>query len=424
LRLTIHIIVVVAILLFASCTNQALKSIDSRDLSFMYKPGTVSFHPEFSVYHNSDTSTLLFVKLFPREFATAFDDEYGKQYFKVKFHYRIYKEPDTEKLKDSASVAIKSYQTQMTEDYVTYIPLSLKRKNSYTLEIISTDLISEKRSQHFIRVEKENSYSSQNFLITNADSKKPIFEYTVKNGTSFLLKNQRNATSKLFVKYYEAEIPAPMPPYYISTSKVLEINPDSLWEIQNYSQKEFALNKEGIYYFQTDSMADDGIALYKFNNYYPEIKTEMALLNPLIYLTSFREYKKLESYKNQKIAVDSFWINTANDINKARELIRIYYNRVKLANKYFTSYTEGWNTDRGMIFIVLGPPRNVYRSDDMEKWSYGHRTKYPVLEFTFINNENPFTDNSYALQRDELYSQIWNQAVDTWRSGRVFSIAQ
>jgi GWxTD domain-containing protein len=53
-----------------------------------------------------------------------------------------------------------------------------------------------------------------------------------------------------------------------------------------------------------------------------------------------------------------------------------YYQRVTYANEHFSKYFEGWNTDRGMVFILLGPPDNIQRhpfdldSKPYEVWEY------------------------------------------------------
>jgi hypothetical protein len=53
-----------------------------------------------------------------------------------------------------------------------------------------------------------------------------------------------------------------------------------------------------------------------------------------------------------------------------------YYNRVQYANEHFSHYIDGWRTDLGMVFILLGPPNNVDRhpfdvdAKPYEIWSY------------------------------------------------------
>ena len=110
----------------------------------------------------------------------------------------------------------------------------------------------------------------------------------------------------------------------------------------------------------------------------------------------------------------------AGSANKARELIRAYYGRVKTANEKYTSYTEGWKTDRGMLYIVCGEPQTTYKNMEAETWIYGEENNFRSLNFAFAKVNNPFTTNDYELTRNALYRDYWYLAVDTWRSGKVF----
>ena len=94
-----------------------------------------------------------------------------------------------------------------------------------------------------------------------------------------------------------------------------------------------------------------------------------------------------------------------------------------LANTYFTSYTEGWKTDRGLIYIIFGLPVTIYKAENIERWIYGTSQSNKTLVFNFMRQENPFTANDYVLSREEMYKISWTQAVDTWRNGRVYSVA-
>lgn len=70
-----------------------------------------------------------------------------------------------------------------------------------------------------------------------------------------------------------------------------------------------------------------------------------------------------------------------------------YYRRVEYTNKNFSHYIEGWRTDRGMVFIILGSPNNVdrhpfdYDSKPYEVWEYYELNKY----FVFVD-ETGFGD--------------------------------
>lgn len=67
----------------------------------------------------------------------------------------------------------------------------------------------------------------------------------------------------------------------------------------------------------------------------------------------------------------------STDYNEAFEE---YYQRIQYANQNFKSYLEGWQTDRGMIYVILGPPMTIQEQRD---YSYSNRT-YEI--WTYSNN--------------------------------------
>ena len=122
----------------------------------------------------------------------------------------------------------------------------------------------------------------------------------------------------------------------------------------------------------------------------------------------------------QKTMLDSFLVNLTNNKNRAKEVVKNYFSRVQNANLLFTSYQEGWKTDRGMIYIIFGPPNNVYRSSFSESWIYGEENNFNAINFNFSKVDNPFSENDYSLNRSSIYKGSFYKAVDTWRQGRVF----
>ena len=145
------------------------------------------------------------------------------------------------------------------------------------------------------------------------------------------------------------------------------------------------------------------------------------MLSPLKYLTSRDEHNELLSMDSPKAAAEAFWLKHAGSKERASGLIRNFYNRVEYANRYFSSYKEGWKTDRGMIYIVFGLPSTIYRRDGSERWIYDQQPHRESLNFVFDKETHPFGENHYILQRDESYKSAWYQAVDDWRHGRVTS---
>ena len=144
-------------------------------------------------------------------------------------------------------------------------------------------------------------------------------------------------------------------------------------------------------------------------------------MEPLFYLTTLAEYRDIRKESNRKLAVDDFWLKRGNSVEKSRELIRIYYNRVVYSNLYFTSNKEGWKTDRGMIFILCGPPNRLRMTGTGERWYYFARRKSKPVEFRFDRQSDAFSYD-HLVWRKTIDSQVfWNEAVRSWRNGKVYS---
>ncbi|MCH9028621.1 MAG: GWxTD domain-containing protein [Bacteroidetes bacterium] len=73
--------------------------------------------------------------------------------------------------------------------------------------------------------------------------------------------------------------------------------------------------------------------------------------------------------------------------NEENQVFEEYFIRVSFANDNFSSYIKGWRSDRGMVFIILGPPNNIdrhpfeYDSKPYEVWQYYDLNK----SFVFID---------------------------------------
>ena len=141
----------------------------------------------------------------------------------------------------------------------------------------------------------------------------------------------------------------------------------------------------------------------------------------------------LRSALNHKIALDDFWIKIGGNIEKSRELIRIYYTSVLYSNYYFTSYKQGWMTERGMIYVIYGPPDKIYKSSEGEIWGYKkpviksrwggrYSVKEDYLYFTFKHRDNIFSDNDFYLSRTETLVTNWDKAILSWRKGIVYRL--
>lgn len=112
----------------------------------------------------------------------------------------------------------------------------------------------------------------------------------------------------------------------------------------------------------------------------------------MVYIASPNELDKIKDAKTKKEKLKrylEYWKKkdptpTTDD----NPVLDEYYRRVSYANEKFTHYIDGWKTDRGMVYIILGPPNNVDRhpyelnSKPYETWEYYTLNR----SFTFMDD--------------------------------------
>ncbi|MDQ2794416.1 MAG: GWxTD domain-containing protein, partial [Bacteroidota bacterium] len=153
-------------------------------------------------------------------------------------------------------------------------------------------------------------------------------------------------------------------------------------------------------------------------NAYPALSTAAELIEPLRYLTTSQERQRLTDAPDPKRAVDKFWLDIAQGNQRlGKELIRTYYGRVTAANRLFAAHKAGWLTDRGLLYVVMGPPPGVRRfANGEERWYYpdGGLSGGPI-SYTFRPRPSTFAPDYYELVRRPEYELLWYAAVEKWR---------
>lgn len=171
------------------------------------------------------------------------------------------------------------------------------------------------------------------------------------------------------------------------------------------------LSPNYFYFIQQDTFSNVGLTVYCAPSYFPKQRKLDELITPLTYITKQSELNKITKGSDPKKAFDNFWLKTYSTSNSARAAIRSFYNKISISNAFFTDYKEGWKTDRGIIFIVFGPPDSVSRFNNAEIWTYADG-----IEFEFRVLSNLFARELFVLKKDPKYSERWIERVKTLRS--------
>ncbi|MBM4175367.1 MAG: GWxTD domain-containing protein [Ignavibacteria bacterium] len=116
-------------------------------------------------------------------------------------------------------------------------------------------------------------------------------------------------------------------------------------------------------------------------------------IEQMIYITSRENIENMLSIKEEperfNIFMD-FWKSKDPTPSTAdNELMDEYYGRIDYSTKNFSNYMEGWKTDMGMVFVILGPPNNV------DRYPFNYDTPaHEVWEYYNLNRKFVFVDYS------------------------------
>jgi GWxTD domain-containing protein len=100
---------------------------------------------------------------------------------------------------------------------------------------------------------------------------------------------------------------------------------------------------------------------------------------------------KGQSKKKQEDLFYLFWKKRdQTSETEYNELMEEYYGRVWYTNEHFDAWQPGWETDRGMIYILFGPPDEIQRTNPSTSTS----SLYQIWSYYRINKQFVFKDQN------------------------------
>ena len=411
---------IAVLLIIVRCSTMYTATGSRWNLAAIYNPASSHFHPAYRVYHNSDDRSLLLVKLFPNELLFNQANVTGEFISRVSVQIQNYEISDDKPLLvDSVTYYYSIKQEHVGRRFLSQIPFKAENGKRYQLRVLARDLLRKDFNLKFIEIDKTTPYSEQNFNLLN-EQNIPYFNNVMAPGIVYKIQHRNTSYDTLFVDYYINSTPLPSPTFATSSNEMQYTKPDSTYIIGYKPDLLLTFNYEGLYHFRFDTNYTQGLTLVNFGGNFPKIKTPAEMVDPLAYITTSAVYKKLLAEDNMKLTVDNFWLEIGKTTGRARELIRIYYNRVYFANYYFSTFKPGWKTDRGMIYIVYGPPQNMQKTANSETWIYYSKGASSTINLTFEYKPTSFSLENFVLRRSESQDWHWREAVDAWQGGEIF----
>lgn len=260
---------------------------------------------------------------------------------------------------------------------------------------------------------------SDRFTLLDEGGTRPQLKNYANVGETVIIGDVAGTHKTLFGFRYQHEFDAASSPMNTAsrpTPKSLAI--DSMLTIT--TGQPFVLPKEGLYYFMEDTTDANGIGLVVADRRFPKLTRPEKLIRPVLYMSTSTEISELNQAQDVKKAFDRYWLSLMSGNEEvAKKTLKAYFDRVEEANRLFTTYKEGWKTDKGMIYIVLGAPDRVQRNREREVWVYNRRASVSEINFTFTKKPNQFVEDHYELVRYIEYQPVWYPIVEAWRTGAI-----
>jgi GWxTD domain-containing protein len=217
------------------------------------------------------------------------------------------------------------------------------------------------------------------------------------------------------LSFYRDDFPAAAPAFAETLGRVKSrLQVDSIFSVAGGETVTFT--QRGLYLVQQDTSSSEGYT-FRMAEDYPRYAKIQNIADPLIYVCTQAEFDKIKQAKGDKRAFDKVILSVTGDAERAKTFMRSYFRKVELANHYFSSYKEGWKTDRGMIYIVFGQPDEVFKFSDREVWYYSNSMF--KTSFSFSKSPTLFDPENYVLIREKKYRNTWYEVIDLWRNARM-----
>jgi GWxTD domain-containing protein len=308
---------------------------------------------------------------------------------------------------DPKGVAVPTDSLTITQkdnkELVGLLGLSLSALPQYLVAKVTTGA---KKLYHFY-VMLGPTHPQRQIVFSNG---RPVTEGYTLTDSSIMI----GANGRYIVSYYDDNFPTAPPAFSESMGKVSRtMAVDSSFAVNG--NEELMFQRPGLYLIQQDTMAPEGTHL-RIEENYPRYSKLTTIDDPLIYLCTSQEFARIKQANGDKKAFDRVILSITKDSERAKTMMRSYFKRVETANELFTSYKEGWKTDRGMMYIIFGLPDEVTVSADRETWSY-KKSEFKS-SFEFVRSASIYDPNNFVLVRNRRYSEVWYEVIDLWRNAR------
>lgn len=406
-----------ALLMLTSCyTNNV---VTKYDYSYLYDDNQSIINPKFKIFHHSADSSSLFYEISSQDILYERIQSDSSMIARLKMKYTLYANRELTIVLDSGKADMSNFgsngKTNLLQNEIRF--KTSKREKTW-ISVRFRDDNKDFNILNTIEVDKGKNNNNQYFLLL--DGEQVLMNGIAKNQVVTIQKSPLITENNFTMELNKRSFSMTPPPFAQQLNNELNIKVDSSFDFTFFNNNFTTGNSFPLQRFRSQSDSLKGWNYYSyFGSNFPSLSNINELIDPTRYISTSREYKNLKAAVNPKKGLDVFWLKLGKREENSKELLKEYYQRIEIANKYFTSFKEGWKTDRGIIYIIYGAPSTIRKNVDKEVWLYGEENNVLSVQFRFYQVENSNINNHYNMVRNSDYKNNWYRQVDIWRQGKI-----
>lgn len=392
----------------------------ANDYTYLYDAETRLIKPNFKVFHHAADSSTLYFEINSKDVLYGKFGQDSTTEARIKVRYFIYPKGSTELL-DSNTISLADIGFNNEENLLySYLKFKVDQGSEFDMEVRFRDEYKDFNVVYHLQVDKRKNYNSQYFLMRDQE-RLLLTEYSPFKRKISIEKSKLIPENEFLLETANPIFDKAPPPFVLDQNdpKIFESEySDTLYFVDNHL--DLFLNDKVSKLSPLKQLDVASLYIYYYYEGFPEIISFGHVLDPIRYISTTKEYNALMEAEDSQKAFEKFWLKLARDQTAAKKMIAEYFDRVEIANQFFTSYKPGWKTDRGIIYIVYGQPYEVQIQGNTELWLYGEENNILSVKFQFRRVPSDWTESDFKLLRDENYKNNWYRAVDVWRQGRIY----
>ena len=287
-RWVLRVVMTVTLGLYiGGCASSSKTSSEetTRFLASLYNPSQLSLHPDYSIYHESDLFSTLYIRAYPRELRFDQANEDAEYRALMALRYRLIQLEETGQegaVVDSSSVTFKMLRADENRPaFFASLSIPVRSGNRYLLRLEAEDLNRGSMGLEYLFVDKSTPYGAQNFKVVSLFSGYPKFMRFFTPGEKFNIRYRDPSVDSIFVDYFSLRSELPRPPITASGDYTISHTPDTTYVFPLEDTMQYDLMYEGMYFIRVDLDRKEGLTLFNFGETFPNVRTPRELMEPL-----------------------------------------------------------------------------------------------------------------------------------------------